>query len=68
MRICDRCRMPDPRYSNYYIGGKNRDICECCVKEYEKLEEVIESMEKTFMKNNVLKDIHFYWEKDVRRK
>lgn len=62
MRVCDRCRMPDPKYHNVYIAGKNRDICENCRKEFDELEEVIESMERTFIKGKKLKHIDFQWE------
>ena len=62
MRICDRCGCPDPKYHNVYVAHKSCDMCERCNKELEKLEKVMNSMEKTFMKNKNLKDISFIWE------
>lgn len=61
MMICDRCRKRDPRYLNY-IGSKYCDICEYCRKDYDNLEEIFISMEKTFMKGKILKHIDFQWE------
>lgn len=37
-------------------------MCEMCNKELEKLEDVFNSIEKTFMKNKTLKHIDFQWE------
>ena len=62
MRVCDRCRCPDPYYKNYYFCGKNCDLCESCMKEYRELTEVIDSMEQTFLKGKTLKHIDFQWE------
>lgn len=62
MRVCDRCRCPDPMYTNVYIGGRVHDICANCHKEYDELTNVFESIEKDFMKNKTLKHIDFQWE------
>lgn len=62
MRVCDRCKSPDPCYHNMYIGGKYRDMCRKCDKEFEDLEKVIKSIELDFMKNKNLKHIDFKWE------
>lgn len=64
MRICDRCRIPDPKYHNIYICGISRDLCECCNKDYEELTEVFNSMEQTFLKNKTLKHVDFQWVED----
>lgn len=65
MRVCDRCRMPDPYFKNYYFGGRDHDLCANCMKDYNQLTEVIESMENTFLHGKNLKHIDFQWE-DVR--
>lgn len=62
MRICDRCRCPDPDYCNVYVGNKNRDICKKCYNDYEELRDVFDSIEKNFMSNKNLKHIDFIWE------
>lgn len=62
MRICDRCGCPDPTYHNVYVGGRGHDMCAICNKDLEELEKVMNSMEKTFMKNKNLKHIDFQWE------
>lgn len=49
-------------YTNVYIGGRVRDICANCHKEYEELTVIFESIEKDFMKNKTLKHIDFKWE------
>ena len=61
MRICDRCKMPDPMYHNVYVGGRGRDLCEPCNKELEELEKVFNSIECNFMKNKTLKHIDVDW-------
>lgn len=61
MRVCDRCKAPEPKYHKVYVGGKCRDLCEPCNKELAELEEVFISMEQTFMKNKTLKHIDFQW-------
>lgn len=61
MRICDRCRRPDPKHHNIYINGFSRDLCDSCLKDYVELKEVITSMEQTFIKNKTLKHIDFQW-------
>lgn len=62
MRVCDRCRCPEPMYTNVYIGGKVRDICANCHKEYEELTVIFESIEQDFMENRTLKHINLNWE------
>ena len=62
MRICDRCRIPDPTYSNIFIAGRTHDLCEMCNKDYEELQKVFDSMESTFLQGKNLKHIDFQWE------
>lgn len=62
MRVCDRCRCPDPKNYNIYILGQARDLCDNCYKEHIELKEVFDSMEREFIKNKTLKHIDFYWE------
>lgn len=62
MRICNRCRCPDPMYTNVYIGGKVCDICANCHKELTELTELFDSMEREFMYNKTLKHIDSKWE------
>ena len=66
MRICDRCRMPDPTHVNYFMLDKTRDLCEFCFKDYQELQEVFNEMERTFLKGKNLKHIDFQWE-DIRK-
>lgn len=62
MRICDRCKAPEPKHHNIYINGFSHDLCDSCLKDYVELTEVITSMEQTFIKNKNLKHIDFIWE------
>jgi len=62
MRVCDRCRKPDPKYHNIYIGGLGRDLCVECNKDYEELTEIYDSMDLEFINNKTLKHIDFIWE------
>lgn len=62
MRICNRCKAPEPRYHNIYLSDRGLDMCEECYKDTQELLEVFTSMKETFMKNKNLKHIDFVWE------
>lgn len=62
MRVCDRCRTPDPKHHNIYILDRSRDLCDKCLKDYVELKEVFDSMELDYIKGKTLKHIDFQWE------
>lgn len=62
MRVCDRCRCPDPSHIDMFMWNRSHDLCENCYKDYKEITEVFESMEQTFIKGKTLKHIDFQWE------